>query len=304
MSFSSTIKFLVLAIAGMSALSIAAFGQDPDDVVRVDTSTVVLNAVIRDAQNRPVVGLKRSDFKILEDGVPQEISMFEAQELPFAAVILLDTSGSMSERMSVARSAAINFLGGLRLDDMAAIYQFNSKVQLVQDFSDSRDVAEKIFDVKASGQTVLNDAILRAADELSRRPEKRKAIVVVSDGADTFSKSSAGTALKAALAANALIYTIDMSDLSTNGIQRRQNQSVLKHFAEKSGGLFISTESGRELRDALTNIVQDLGTQYTLAYEPKNLKRDGKWHELELRVARPDLTIRTRQGYNAPTDKP
>jgi len=83
-------------------------------------------------------------------------------------------------------------------------------------------------------------------------------------------------------------------------VTRRQSQGVLRNFAEKTGGFFISTDNGIAMRDALKNIVNELRTQYTLAFEPANLKRDGKWHALELRVGRPNLTIRTRQGYNAP----
>jgi VWFA-related protein len=91
-----------------------------------------------------------------------------------------------------------------------------------------------------------------------------------------------------------------MSNISFGASQRRQNQGVLRNFAQKTGGVFISTENGIALRDALKNIVDELQVQYTLAYEPSKVKHDGKWHGIELRVDRPSLTIRTRQGYNAP----
>ena len=279
-----------------------AAAQD-DDVVRVDSSIVVLNATIRDAHDKPVNALTQKDFKIFEDGEQQQIVSFETQEAPFAAVILFDTSGSMEERISIARSAAINFLDGLRADDVAAIYRFDSKTDMVQDFSDSRDVSDKIFDLKARGMTVLNDAVIRATQELDKRQEKRKAIVILSDGEDTMSRASAEKALKAALAANITIYTVDMSTISFGAAQRRQNQGVLRNLAQKTGGVFISTENGIALRDALKSIVDELQIQYTIAYEPSKVKHDGKWHALELRVARPNLTIRTRQGYNAPRDR-
>jgi Ca-activated chloride channel family protein len=284
-------------------LSLFAFvnAQD-DDVVRVESSIVVLNATIRDSHDRPVNGLTQKDFKVFEDGEQQQIVSFETQEAPFAAVILFDTSGSMEERISSARSAAINFLDGLRADDVAAIYKFDSKADLVQDFSDSRDISDKIFDLKARGMTTLNDAVVKATQELDKRSEKRKAIIVLSDGEDNFSRASSDKALKAALAANITIYTVDMSTLSMKGSQRRQNQGVLRNFAQKTGGVFISTENGIAMRDALKSIVDELQVQYTISYEPAKLKRDGKWHALELRVARPNLTIRTRQGYNAPKE--
>ncbi len=293
------VKMFFLAL--FCFFSPAAFAQNGEnDTIKVESSIVVLNATVADTKNKIVSGLKQSQFKIFEDGVEQKIDFFEAEETPFAAVILLDTSGSMEERVSMARSAAINFLDGLRTEDVAAIYNFDSKVLLVQDFSNSRDIAQNVFDLKAYGYTVLNDAIFKAAQELSRRREKRRAIIVLSDGADTKSRLSSDKALKAAIAVNATIYTVDMSSVGTGASERMQSQAALKNFSEKSGGLFVATPGGAAMREAFKNIVQELGTQYTLGYQPLNLKKDGKWRAIELRIARPNLTIRTRKGYNAP----
>lgn len=281
-------------------MSIAAIGQVEDDtVIAVDSSMVVMNATIIDRNNAHVAGLKKEQFSIFENGIQQQIGYFEAEETPFAAVILLDSSGSMEERISLARAAAIRFLDGLRVADSVAIYRFDSKVNLVQEFSNSRDVTEKIFDVKSYGMTVLNDAVYKAAKELESRPEKRRAIIVLSDGADTMSGRSADAALKAALAANAVIYTVDMSSPNTTGKLRMEAMGSLKKFAERSGGTFIATPGGVAMRDAFEKIVTELGVQYTLGFSPSNLKKDGKWRALELRVARPNLTIRTRKGYHA-----
>ena len=149
--------------------------------------------------------------------------------------------------------------------------------------------------------TVLNDAIYKAAKELEKRTEKRKAIVVLSDGADTKSGRSASKALKAALNANATIYTVDMSSINTGGGKgRMQNRGVLKNFAKKSGGRFIKTPGGIEMRKAFENIVKELGVQYTLGYYPSNTKKDGKWREIELKTSKKDINIRTRKGYNSP----
>lgn len=273
--------------------------QDPDTIT-VDSSLVIINATITDTAGKAVRNLKKSEFKILEDGKEQEIAFFEPESIPFAAVILMDTSGSMETRVSLARSAAINFLDGLRTDDQVAIYNFDTKVTLVQEFSNTRDLSPMVFELKAYGYTTLNDAIFQAAQELAKRTEKRRAIIVLSDGADNKSSKSADKALKEALAANALIYTVDMSDVNTGGKDRMQNQGALKNFAEKSGGKFIATSGGQAMRDAFKNIVGELGIQYTLGFQPQNSVKDGKWRTLELQVSKPNLTIRTRKGYNAP----
>ena len=287
------ILFALLVLVNANTL----LSQDDDEIINVDSSLVILNATISDGSGKHVSGLTQKNFKIFEEGSEQEISLFTAEETAFAAVILIDTSGSMEGSVSMARAAAIRFLDGLRQNDLAAIYRFDSKVTLVQDFSSSRDVTENIFDLKADGMTALNDAVFLAAGELSKRPEKRRAIIVLSDGQDTISKRSAEKALKAALAANALIYTVDMSAI--NSSRRTQNQGPLKNFAEKTGGIFVATPGGVAMRSAFANIADELGVQYTLGYQPTNIRRDGKWRAIELRVAKPNLIIRTRKGYNA-----
>jgi len=157
------IKFLAL-ISRLSILIFFCFlsivvAQNDDEIINVDSSVVVLNATITDVNGKPITGLKQTQFKVFEDGQEQKVDFFEAEKTPFAAVILIDTSGSMEGSVSMARSAAINFLDGLRADDMTAIYNFDSRIALVQDFSNSRDVSEKVFDLKAAGMTILNDAI-------------------------------------------------------------------------------------------------------------------------------------------------
>jgi Ca-activated chloride channel family protein len=293
----SLLSVVAVFIGALTSLSV--FAQEPDDVLTVDSSIVVLNAIITDSSGRHVAGLKKTQFTILENGVEQDIATFTAEDTPYAAVILLDTSGSMEQRIALARSAAIQFLDGLRENDNAEIYRFDSKVSLVQKFSNSRDLDEKIFDIKADGMTALNDAIYKAAVDLSSRAEKRRAIIVLSDGMDTFSGKSTDKALKAALAANAVIYTVDMSSVTTDGKTRLQNQGVLRNYAEKTGGMFISTPGGAAMRSAFAAIVDELGKQYTIAYEPKNGAKDGKWRAIEVRVAKSNLTIRTRKGYHA-----
>ena len=295
-----TILFL-LVIFCINVVIVVA--QD-DDVIRVNTDLVVLNVTVTDKDGHYAKGLKASDFKVFEDGVevkPDMISSFSLQESPYAAVVLLDSSGSMEARLSLARSAAIRFLDGLRPEDVAAVYRFDSKVERVQEFSGGRDLAPIAYAIHAKGMTTLNDAIVEASKTLAERPEVRKAIVVLSDGMDTFSKASGEKAVESALAIGASIYAVDMSSLEVGGTSGRQSALSLKGFAEKTGGKFIATPGGPALRDAFTGIAEELGHQYTISYRPVNQKRDGKWRTLEVKlVGRDDLTVRTRKGYRAP----
>ena len=297
MNCRNALLFAFLAVALVTSTVLA---QTDDDVIKVDSSIVVINASVTDSSGKSVAGLGQAQFHVFEDGVEQKIESFGSEETPFAAVILLDTSGSMEDRVMLARAAAITFLDGLRALDVAAIYNFDSKVAMVQDFSNSRDMRDQVFDLKANGMTVLNDAVFKAADILSKRPEKRRAIIVLSDGADTMSGKTAEKALRAALAVNATIYTVDMSASEDISGAKRRNQSVLREFAEKTGGRFVATPGGLAMRDAFRRIVEELGSQYTITFAPSNTNRDGKWRSIELRISRPNLTIRTRRGYHAP----
>ena len=293
-----TILFLLVILCA-AALVVA---QD-DDVIRVNTDLVVLNLTVTDKAGNYVKALKRSDFKIYEDGVEVQqdtIASFSLQESPYAAVVLLDSSGSMEARFSLARSAAIRFLDGLRPEDVAAVYRFDSKVERVQEFSGGRDLAPMAYAIRAKGMTTLNDAIVEAAKTLADRPEQRRAIVVLSDGMDTYSKASSDKAVESALAVGASIYAVDMSSLDVAGSTKVQGATSLKGFAEKTGGRFIATAGGQALRDAFSGIAEELGHQYTISYRPVNKKRDGKWRTLDVKLSRQDLSVRTRKGYRAP----
>lgn len=295
-----TILFLLVILCFNVVL---AFAQDDDDVVRVNTELVVLNVTVTDKSGQYVKGLKKADFKVYEDGVevdPSMMASFSLHESPYAAVVLLDSSGSMESRFALARSAAIRFLDGLRPEDVAAVYRFDSKVERVQEFSGGRDLAPIAYAIRAKGMTTLNDAIVEASKTLAERPEVRKAIVVLSDGMDTFSKASSDKAVESALAIGASIYAVDMSSIEVAGSARRQSAASLKGFAEKTGGRFIETPGGPALRDAFTGIADELGHQYTLSYRPVNTKHDGKWRVLAVKVSREDLSVRTRKGYRAP----
>ena len=283
------------------ALNAQESQDDDDEVVRVNTDLVVVNVTVTDTAGKYVRKLRSTDFTLFEDVREQKISNFAAEETPFAAAVLLDFSGSMEKRISLARAAAIRFLDGLREEDVAAVYKFDSEIEQLQDYSPSRDLAPLAFGMRAKGMTVLNDAILRAADDLSRRTEKRRAIIVLSDGYDTKSSASMDKALAVAFNAGVTIYTVDMSSPETSTPQARaQAAGTLRNFASKSGGRYISTPGGQALREAFNSILEELGNQYTLAYQPSNRARDGRFRQIDVKLARSELTARTRKGYRAP----
>ena len=300
----SALASLLLAAFLLSALSTsntrAQKQSDDDDVVRVESDLVVLNVTVTDKQGHYVHKLTRPQFKVLEDGREQPVSLFSVEETPFAAAILLDTSGSMESRLTLARAAAIRFLEGMREDDVASVYNFYSEVEQLQDFSPGRDLPPMAYSLHSVGMTALNDAVVRAAKDLAQRPEKRRAVILLTDGLDTKSAATAEKALNAALAANATIYTVDMIDPQAKATDKAQAVGALKFYASKSGGRYISSPGGQALDEAFEEIREELSNQYTLGYRPTNKTRDGHWRKIELKLDRPELNARTRDGYRAP----
>jgi Ca-activated chloride channel family protein len=290
----------LLALAVSLSAAGARRAQDEDDVVRVESDLVVLNVTVTDKQGRYVHKLARADFKVFEDGQEQPLSLFSVEETPFAAAILIDTSGSMESRVTLARAAAIRFLDGLREADVAAVYHFGSEVERLRDFEPGRDLPPTAYTLGAKGQTRMHDAVARAAADLSRRPERRRAIVLLSDGFDTRSRASQDKAVDAALAADAVVYTVNMMDMQASPTDMVRAQGPLRNYAEKTGGRYVSTPGGQAMAEAFTAIVEELTNQYTLGYRPANRARDGRWRAIALKLSRTELKTRTRSGYRAP----
>lgn len=292
------ISFLPLLLAASLP---AGYLQDPrpkpeESTLGVETSLVVVNVTIRDRNRLYVPGLTQRNFTILEEKVRQEILSFEDEVNPFAGVILLDASGSMESKLSLVRSACASFVDRLGEGDAFAIYSFgDSKVRLLQDFTEIRDIPDAVWDLRAKGMTTLYDAIVTAAGALDRRPERRRAILIVSDGADTQSQASLDQAIRRAVEAQVVVYAVDLSDGVGDG--SRSGAGVLRSLTAKTGGRFFTSPGGSRLREAFEQTIDELRHLYTLTYSPANDRRDGRWRTIEVRVDRPELDIRTREGY-------
>lgn len=305
---------LLLLAIGFAVGSTRAQQQDPQkpaepaepaktdqETISLETNLVTVNVTITDAKDRYVSGLKSTDFQILEDNKRQQILSFGFEETAFATVILLDASGSMERKLTLERAACANFVDGLRPGDVFSIYSFGgTKVKKLQDFREVRDISDAVWDLRAEGNTPLYDGIVQAAEALSKRPERRRAILIVSDGVDTQSRASLDQATRQASNAQVAIYSVDMSDATVYGGPSRDNSAnVMKSLAGKTGGQFFPTPGGAKLREAFANIVDELRNQYTLTYASSNEREDGRWRAITVQISRPSLNVRTRQGYYA-----
>lgn len=278
-----------------------------DEPVRLHTDLVVLSVNVTNAEGQYAHGLTAKDFTVLEDSAQQSISSFSAEETPFAAAILVDMSISMEAKFGLVRSAAASFVDHIRDNDQVAAYGFNDQIKRFQDFTNARDITEYIWDAKAEGNTRLYDCMDEAVEALAKRPELRRALLLITDGWDSTSRSSdLDTVMKKALAAGVTIYSIDLVDNdamvgSASYVEPlRRGRRDMQAFAAQTGGRYVHSPQGDKLESAFTNIVDELRNQYTITYYSTNDKRDGRWRKLGVSVSRAGLTTRARRGYYAP----
>jgi Ca-activated chloride channel family protein len=254
-----------------------------------------------------VSGLKRDAFLVKEDGVEQAIEFFGAEDTTFAAAILLDRSMSMAFKFSLARAAAARFAEAVRPQDRVAVFLFGSEVQRVQDFTPGKsDIADAIWDSEPKGNTKMYDAVVSAAGALAVRPEPRRAVLLISDGADFGSSANFDTAVRKVLRAGVTVYAVDLAPAggrsTLSASMAVQGSMTLRGLAERSGGRYFASPGGSNLNEAFEQIVEEMSHQYTLGYYPTNTRRDGKWRKISVSIKGAGVDVRARPGYQAPVD--
>jgi VWFA-related protein len=233
----------------------------------------------------------------------QEIEFFselgESSKVPLTIALLIDTSGSVKDKLNYEKETAAEFFREILRPnmDLALIIQFDSEINLVQDFTqDPDDLLYALDGLRAGNSTSLYDAIYLAAEEKLKQEIGRKVMVVITDGEDTASKVKKEEAVEAAQRSDAIIYGMGVR---SRGF--RHNFGVLKKFAEETGGAFFSPSSDpEEIRDAFRSIGQEIHGQYSLAYRSSNPIKDGKFRSISIRCSKRGVRIRARKGYYAP----
>jgi Ca-activated chloride channel family protein len=296
------------ALAALAATMVSA-SQPPSQVYRSGVDVVSLTVTVTDGQSHYVTDLEQGDFTVLEDGAKQELLYFSKTNLPIALSLLIDTSASMEERLLVAQNAAVGFAQRIREQDLAQVVDFDSRVEIVQGFTNDKAALEAAIRGTASGgSTSLYNAIYIALRELkkvrakSEQDLRRQAIVLLSDGEDTTSLVSFEEVMELAKRSETSIYTIGLQPRDpTYAKGFREAEFILRQFAQETGGRAFFVQKAEELTAVYGQIADELSSQYSVGYASTNQKRDGKWRKVAVQVARPSVTTRTRRGYYAPT---
>lgn len=274
-------------------------------------------ATVTDRRHNFVTDLAQTDFKVLEDGTPQEIRFFGREtDLPLRIALLLDTSNSIRPRLEFEQDAAIDFLSRVlrRHTDMAFLMTFDNEPEVIQDYTgDVALLTTAIRKQRAGGGTALHDAIYRASEKLIKpppaegaNPEVRRVLVVISDGDDNLSDHALSDAIEAAIRAEASIYAISTNTdwlAITGNVPRKMfndpGDRVLLQFADQSGGRVFFPYKVDDLAQSFIDIGTELRSQYFIAYSPTNPQTTGKYRKIQIDVDRKNLTVRTRKGYYA-----
>jgi Ca-activated chloride channel homolog len=294
----------------------AAASNEPP--IKVTTGLVHLVVTVMDHHHNFITDLDRSDFKILENGAPQEIRFFGSEtDLPLRIGLLLDTSNSIRPRLDFEKDAAIDFLDKVirRNKDEAFLMTFDNEPQVIQDYTgDLSLLASAIRDQRAGGGTALNDAIFMASQKLAKAPlptspesEIRRVIVVISDGNDNLSDHALSDAIDSSIRSEAAIFTVstntdwlaidDASKPSKYNLD--PGDKILQNFADQTGGHAFFPYRVDDLAQSFLDIGTELRSQYYIAYSPSIPAPKGEYRKIDVETDRKGLIVRTRKGYYA-----
>jgi len=269
----------------------------------------MLNVTVTDRSKRYVSDLIEDDFRVFEDGRPQQITFFQPQALPLALVLLLDTSASMSGALWDAQKAAIRLIGELGPADVASVIAFDTSVRVLQPFTNDKQLLESaIRQTRLGRKTALYTALYVALKDVSRIAAKtdgdeprRRALVVLSDGTDTSSPVAFQDLLDLAVRTDAAIYCIGLHLPEPDPGVIDDGRLVLRRLAQQTGGRAFFPAQPEYLSEIYGDITRELSSQYAVAYVSNNPRTDGRFRQIKVHVGRPGIVARTKPGYFAPT---
>ena len=293
-------------------------GENPQGTVKIPVRRVRLPITVTDKKGQFVPGLTKEDFLILEDKIPQTIETFSddlSLTTPLYIAVLMDTSPSTAGKLKFQQESAMNFIHTIvkPRKDRVLFATFDDEISLRQDFTDRLDLLDKaVYGVKKMGtQTALFDAIWQFCDEKMRTVPGRRVLLVVSDGADTYSRADIRDAIDIAQRTETTIFAISTKAgflATVPGVEAGQvsdkKDKDLQTLSEETGGMAFFTGDMLSLERSFSRISKELRAQYLVTYNPTNKDYDGKFRKIDVTLAerRGDLKVRTKRGYKAIAD--
>ena len=295
-----------LALAAPDAATLGEAGvahQEQQPVFRASVRTVPVYATVIDTSGRLVPDLEQADFTVLDNGKPADVALFSNESQPFTAVVMLDTSASMTANLKLLNRAAEQFLLRLLPVDRAQVGAFNDKIQMSGEFTNNRDeLIADLNDLYFGNPTRLNDAIGASLDAL-KGVDGRRVVLVFTDGEDTSSRTKFSTVMDRSRDEEVMVYSIGLESEYFNGVRvvRSKPSRDLRRISEETGGGYFELSQTSDLAPTFSRVATELRSQYLIAFTPAAL--DGKVHKLDVRVNRPGMTVRARKSYLAASEK-
>lgn len=274
--------------------------------VRLGVDLVTVPVTVLDPYERFVTGLRREHFEIYDNKIKQEVVFFAEEDAPLTIGIVFDLSGSMKEKIQRARLALRRFIDTSHPDDEFFLIGFNERAELLQDFTSSGDqVNARLALREPAGRTALYDASYLAIEKVAQGQQKRRALLIISDGMDNSSRYTYRQLRDQIKETGVQIYAIGVFGLFHGSSQDElMGRSILEEITSLTGGRAFFPETPVELDDVITRIALELRHQYNLGFYPTNVAYDGQWHRLRVKVnpprGLPRLRVRAREGYYAP----
>jgi VWFA-related protein len=288
----------------------AAQPQEPartpsDQTLSIDVNLVNILFTVADRKGKFITNLKKEDFRVAEDERQQIITNFSSEtDLPLTIALLVDTSGSIRDKLRFEQEAAIEFFYSTlqRGKDKALVITFDSGVELLQDFTDNPEtLADAVRKIRAGGGTSLYDAIFLAVNEKLAEQPGRLVVILISDGDDNSSRVSLTETLEVAQRRNVAIYSISTNQTAYFGSREQdRGDKTLKRFSDETGGRPFFPKKIEELAVSFKDIGEELRAQYRLAYIPTNTRADGTFRKIKIETTNRDFRVKARTGYYAP----
>ncbi|WP_246153603.1 VWA domain-containing protein [Terriglobus albidus] len=275
--------------------------------IRVSVNLVLVPMTVTDPMNRLVTGLERENFWVYENNQPQEIRTFSLDDAPVTIGIIFDMSGSMGSKFQRARKALSAFMRTSNPEDEFFVVAFNDRPAVVVDnTSNVDDVEARMAMMKPESRTALIDAVYLGLHKLKDAKYDRKALLIISDGGDNRSRYTEGELRRAVRESDVQIYSIGIFDTYASTPEEIAGPIMLNDICEMTGGRMFRVTDVAELGDIAARISQELRNEYVVGFRPGDLKHDGTWRKLKVKLnpppGLPPLTVHNRQGYYAPAD--
>ncbi len=277
----------------------------PNERIRVDVNLVLVPVTVTDPLNRLVTGLERQDFFLYENNALQKIKSFSSEDAPVSIGIIFDLSGSMTDKINRARNSILEFLRTANPQDEFFVIGFNDRPELITDFTNNVDnIESRLLTVKPGHRTALLDAIYFGLNKMKQAKNERKALLVVSDGGDNRSRYTESEVRAVVRESDVQIYSIGIFDQYAPTREEQLGPILLHDVSEETGGQLFRVDDLADMADIATKISAELRNQYVLGYRSADIKRDGKWRKLKVKLVPPEglpqLTVHARTGYYAP----